>query len=227
LQTIQLKLPLNYTIKSINDLVEFKDGATIILNKNIETDLLSGKGRSYGIELLFKKKQGLLTGWLAYTYSRTKRKVNGDSPEETINFGRFFPSNVDKPHDITIVGTYQITRRLSFSANFTYSTGRPVTFPDSQYRIGRLGVANFRERNQGRTPDYHRLDVSITLEGNHRKSKKWEGSWTFSVYNLYSRDNAFSLFFRSELGGTLPQPFKLTVIGTAFPSLTYNFKFKG
>lgn len=223
--TIETSAEIYY--KSINDLVEFRDGATILLNKNIETDLLKGKGRSYGLELLVKKKQGLLTGWLSYTYSRTERKVSGPTPQETINFGQYFPANFDKPHDITMVGTYQLTRRVSLSTNFTYSTGRPVTFPDSQYRIGSLAVANFRERNQGRIPDYHRLDIALTLEGSHRKNKKWEGSWTFSIYNLYGRDNAFSVFFRSERSGTLPQAFKLSVIGNAFPSITYNFRFKG
>ena len=140
--------------------------------------------------------------------------------------GRFFPANFDKPHDFTVVATYQATRRISVSANFTYSTGRPFTLPNSQYRINRLAVANFPERNEGRIPDYHRLDLALTLDGNHRKNKNWEGSWTFSVYNFYGRDNAFSVFFRPELAGTIPKPFKLTVIGTAFPSLTYNFRFK-
>jgi len=213
--------------KTINNLVEFKNGAQIFLNKNIETDLLIGKGRSYGLELLAKKKQGLLTGWITYTYSRTERKVSGESLEESINFGRFYPANFDKPHDLTIVGNYKITRRLSLSANFTYSTGRPVSYPDSQYRIGNLAVANFRERNQGRIPDYHRLDLALTIEGSHKKNKKWEGSWTLSIYNFYGRDNAYSVFFRPERSGSLPTPFKLAVIGSAFPSLTYNFRFKG
>ncbi|MBE9512370.1 MAG: TonB-dependent receptor, partial [Bacteroidetes bacterium] len=155
--------------KKVNNLVEYKDGANLLLNETLEADLLEGKGRAYGLELQAKKKAGRLTGWASYVYSRSERKVNGEFDEEQINFGEYYPSNYDKPHNIKIVSNYRITRRWSFAVNFTYSTGRPFTAPYSKYRINsgillhNITVANFSQRNQYRIPDYHRLDISVTL----------------------------------------------------------------
>jgi hypothetical protein len=165
-----------------------------------------------------------MTGWIAYTYSRAERKVIGFNEEETINNGNYYPTYYDRPHDLSFTGHYQITRRWSFSANYIFMTGRPSTFPENKYIIDRFTVAGYGERNEYRIPDYHRLDISFTLAGNLKKSKKWDGSWTFSVYNLFARKNAYSVYFKAE-NGAVPQAYKLSVIGTAFPSITYNFKF--
>ena len=217
--------------KKINNLVEYKDGANLLLNETLEADLLEGKGRAYGLELQAKKKTGRLTGWGSYVYSRSERKVNGEFAEEQINFGEYYPSNYDKPHNVKIVSNYRITRRWSFAANFTYSTGRPFTAPYSQYRINSSGillhnktVAIFSQRNQYRIPDYHRLDISVTLGESHRKYRKWKGSWTFSVYNVYGRKNAYSVFFK-DVNEAPPMPYMLSILGVPFPSLTYNFTF--
>jgi hypothetical protein len=203
--------------------VEYKDGAELLLNRNIETELLEGSGRAYGLELMARKTMGKITGWASYTYSRTERLVDGEYPEERINGGKYFPSNFDKPHDLTLVGNIDFTKRLSFSANFTYSTGRPVTYPTSQYVVDGLLIVKYSDRNQYRIPDYHRLDLSFTLEWNHRRNKKWHGNYNFSIYNIYSRRNAYSVFFKAQ--GRNPQAFRLAVLGSAFPSFSYNFKF--
>ncbi len=217
--------------KKSSNLVEYKDGANLLLNETLEADLLEGKGRAYGIELQAKRKTGRLTGWTSYVYSRSERKVNGEFPEEQINFGEYYPSNWDKPHNLKIAGNYRITRRWSFATNFTYSTGRPFTAPYSQYRINSGGVllhnitvAIFSQRNQYRIPDYHRLDISVTLDESHRKYRKWKGSWTFSIYNVYGRKNAYSVFFK-DVNESIPMPYILSILGVPFPSLTYNFTF--
>jgi len=210
--------------KDITDLLEYKDGARLVLNKYIEEELIHGDGRAYGIEFFVRKKLGQLTGWVAYTYSRAERKVIGFDEEETINSGEYYPTYYDRPHDLSFTGHYQITRRWSFSANYIFMTGRPATFPENKYIIDRFTVAGYGERNKYRIPDYHRLDISFTLAGNLKRKKKWDGSWTFSVYNLFARKNAYSVYFKAE-NGAVPQAYKLSVIGTAFPSITYNFKF--
>lgn len=211
--------------KQTQNMVEYKDGANLFLNDLIETELLNAKGVAYGVELMTRKNRGNLTGWVSYTYSRSLRQAKGDTPEETVNQGKWYPSNFDKPHDFTLVGNYKFSRRLSLSTNFTYSTGRPITYPQSVYVIDGYSVAQFSDRNQGRIPDYHRLDISFTIEESLRRTKKWKGSWTFSVYNLYGRKNPYSVFFKPQYRGNQTQSYQLSVMGTVFPSITYNFKF--
>ncbi len=209
--------------KGTDNIVEYKDGAQLILNDNIETGLLNGIGRSYGLELFLKKKTGDLTGWLSYTYSRSLVQVVGAYDEEQINNGEWYSSNFDKPHDFTAVLVYKIDRDWSISGNFTYSTGRPVTYPAGKVRLEGYIFSYFNERNGLRVPDYHRLDFSITYKMPSRR-KLWGGEWKFSVYNVYGRKNAFSVFFRDQPGSP-PQPYKLSVLGIPFPSLSYSFKF--
>jgi hypothetical protein len=210
--------------KDIQNLVEYKDGAEILVNQQLETDLLNGNGRAYGAEFYLAKNMGRLTGWLSYTYSRTLRRVEGDFPEEQVNQGEWYPSNFDKPHDFTVVGNWQLTRRVRIGFNFTYNTGRPVTLPVGSYQVGEQAIANFSERNQYRIPDYHRLDISFSVDGNLKKKKKWDSSWTFAIYNLYGRNNPYSVFFVNDRGGSL-SAYQLSILGRPFPSVTYNFKF--
>jgi outer membrane receptor protein involved in Fe transport len=206
--------------KDIQNVIDYRDGATILLNETLESDLLQGTGRAYGVELLLRKNRGKLTGWIGYTYSRTERKFDQQSEGgETINNGEFFPSNYDKPHDLTFVMNYKASRRIVLNMNFSYSTGRPITTPVSKFQYGNLlSVLNFSDRNQFRVPDYHRLDLSVTLKGNLRKEKKINGEWVFSLYNVYGRKNPYSIYFNQE-----GSAFQLTILGSAFPSLTYNF----
>ena len=188
---------------------------------------MSAEGRAYGIELLVRKTLGRLTGWASYTLSKTERRTVTPFAEDQINQGSYYPADFDIPHNLTVATNYQITRRWRASANFVYNTGRPVSFPLTRYRINDVSVAYFAERNGFRIPDYHRLDLSVTLEGSNKRNKKWQGSWTFSIYNVYGRKNAYSVFF-----GTVPiqgfstlEAFKLTVVGVPFPAITYNFEF--
>ena len=211
--------------KVADNITDFKDGANLLLNESLETDLLQGDGESYGIEVLLKKKSGRLNGWASYTYSRSFRTIKSDIPLENVNLGREFSTNFDKPHDFTFALDYQISRRWNVATNFTYSTGRPVTAPESRYNFNGIGISNFVERNGFRIPDYHRLDVAFTTKTNLKKDKKWEGSWTFAIFNAYSRDNAFSVFFRNQDNNRIPRAFKLSILAQAFPSVTYNFKF--
>jgi len=209
--------------KDLDNIVEYIDGAELILSDHLETELLNGIGKSYGLEFYLKKKMGRLTGWVGYTWSRSKRQVIGAYPEEIINNGEWFPSNFDKPHDLTAVAEYWLGNNVKFSSVFTYSTGRPVTFPAAKFRYVNTQLAFYDNRNLNRGPDYHRVDVSFTFHFSSNK-RALKGDWVFSVYNLYGRKNAFSVFF-DALGGQPPQAYKLSILGIPFPSLSYSFKF--
>jgi hypothetical protein len=210
--------------KDIDNLVDYKDGADLVLNPTLETELIQGKGMAYGIELLVKRSKGKLNGWASYTYSRTLRKMEGTDRESTINKGNWFPSYYDKPHDLTLSGSYKATRRWTISSNFTYSTGRPFSVPENGFLFDGVLVGNYTERNNGRIPDYHRLDLAFTLDTSLKIKKLWESSWTFAVYNVYGRKNAYSVFFK-DTADARPTAYKLAILGAAFPSITYNFKF--
>lgn len=223
LQDNSIETSIEAYYKDIENIVEYKDGADLILNNHLETELLTGKGRAYGIEFFFKKKQGRLTGWFSYTYSRSQRQVVGPYPEERINNGEWYNSNFDKPHDMTAVTQYNVSDRVSFSTIFTYSTGRPVTYPSAKFEYFGEEIAYYDERNGNRAPAYHRLDASLTFSFNARR-KIWQGDWVLSVFNLYSRRNAFSVFF-DDVPGAPPQAYQLSILGTPFPSLSYSVKF--
>ncbi len=207
--------------KKSDRIVDYKDGATILLNETLDADLVQGEGQAYGVEFLFRKNRGKLTGWLGYTYSRSKRKFyNEQFEEETINGGELYPSNYDKPHDVSLVLNYKTSRRFSISLNFAYSTGRPITVPVSKFQYEDiLSVLNFSDRNQFRVPDYHRLDLSFTLKSKLKKDKLINGEWVLSLYNIYGRKNPYSVYF-SQRGNA----FQLSILGSIFPSLSYNFK---
>jgi hypothetical protein len=209
--------------KDVNNLLDFKGGADINMNPDIETEVLAGKGKAYGVECLIKKKQGKLTGWISYTYSRSFLKVDSEFESEKINNGDFFPTNFDKPHDLTVVSNYKFNRRLSISSNWTYSTGRPITYPVASYRLGSLKLLEYSDRNQYRIPDYFRWDISVKLEGNLKRNKLVHSSWIFSVYNLTGRDNVYSIFFNTY-GGDM-HGYKMSIFAQPIPTLTLNFRF--
>ncbi len=202
----------------IDQLYDFRDFAQLIVNEHIETELLAGIGRSYGAELSIKKKKGELNGWLSYTLSRSERQIEG------INRDDWYPSNFDKTHDVSLVMNYQPNRRNTLTINFSYFTGRPTTPPVGNYRTSNgLIVPIYSERNQFRIPDYHRLDVAYTLGKGYKKDKKIQTSWTISVYNVYARRNAFSVFF-TQAAFRQAQANKLAVLGSTIPSLTFNIE---
>ncbi|MES2731279.1 MAG: TonB-dependent receptor [Bacteroidota bacterium] len=216
--------------KRLDGLVDYRNGADLLLNETVETELVSGKGRAYGIELLVNKTKGRLTGWAGYTFSRTERLVKGSTLPETINQGHYYPANYDQPHKVNLVGVYEWNKKWTFSANFTYSTGRPITYPDGAYRLDGLFLPDYSSRNQDRIPDYHRLDLSATLTNPKKPGRKWESSWIFALYNVYARQNAYSIYFRPKVrygnfNSRQTEAIQLSILGTVFPSVTYHFKF--
>jgi len=211
--------------KDIDQLVEYKDIPDLLLNPFLETELLTGKGRIYGGELYVKKLKGVMTGWLSYAYSRSLRRVVGEFPETSINEGRWFPANFDQPHQINMATVFRLNKQHTVSFNFTYATGRPITAPIADYQVGNIIIPHYTDRNQLRIPDYHRLDFSYTLEPNIVKRKQFKSTLTFSIYNLYFRKNAFSIFYERQQDKFIPDAFRLAVLGTAFPSVTYSFRF--
>jgi len=208
--------------KWLHNLVDYKTGSQLILNKAIEQDVLQGKGKAYGIEFLIRKTKGKLNGWFSYTYSRTLIQLASEFPGEQINRGKYFPTSYDKPHDISLVSNYKVTRRYSFSLNFVYTTGRPITYPVGQYYFGGGYKINYSDRNQFRIPDYIRLDAGVNVEGNHKIKKIASGFWSFSVYNLLGRDNPYSIYFKAEEG--VVKGYKLSIFGSPIPTVTYTFK---
>lgn len=210
--------------KKIENILDFKDGARLILNQQIETDLLQGKGNAYGVETQLTKSLGRLTGSIGYTYSRSLRTIQGPTASESINNGKEYPSNFDQPHVFNLTWKYNISKRYFFTGNFTYRTGRPVTTPLSGFTVDNISVSNFSDRNEYRIPDYHRLDIALVLEGSHKRKKLFDGTWTLSVFNVYGRKNPFTIFFKEASNGTLI-PYQLSIIGTALPSITYSVKF--
>jgi hypothetical protein len=216
--------------KKLQNMIEYKNGAQLLMNNHIETDLLLANGYSYGLEFLAKKNAGRLNGWISYTYSRTFRKADSELSDDKINNGKYYPSVYDKPHDLSVVMNYKISRRWRFSGNFVFSSGRPITLPEQKYDIGGNQVVIYSDRNKYRMPPYHRMDVSITLDENLRIKRMWKGSWTFSVYNFYGRKNPYSVFYRKDASVQSTNPsqysiYKLSIIGVPVPSITYNFKF--
>jgi hypothetical protein len=216
--------------KKYDNLVDYKNGASLFMNKLLETSLLNGNGMAYGIEFLVKKTMGKLTGWGGYTYSRSLIRTSGKFPDETINNGDYYPTFYDKPNDLTIAMNYQLTRRWRVSGNFLYSTGRPATYPETSYPYNGSELVYYSDRNKYRLPDYHRLDLSVSIDGNLKKYKRWKSSWTFSVINVYGRKNVFSAFYAKDTPSAandyrIFSLYKLAIIGRPFPSLTFNFNF--
>jgi hypothetical protein len=210
--------------KNIQNVLDFKDGASLIMNRKIETALLPGKAIAYGVEVSGSKVKGRLQGMVNYTYSRSLRKVDGLRENEKINSGEYYASNSDQPHVTNLNFRYGVSRRHFFSGNFTYHTGRPMSAPRDGYIIDNNVISDFSERNKFRIPDYHRLDLAFIIEGNHKRKKLWDGTWTISFYNIYARKNAYSVFYDEDPVTKKLEPYKLTVIGTVIPSLSYGFK---
>jgi len=209
--------------KTIENTTDYKNGAELLLNHHLETDVISARGKAYGVEAMIKKSAGRLNGWISYTYSRTFLQTKSEFESETINDGEWYPSNYDKPHAVNLIGNYKVSRRFNFSLNTVYSTGRPITLPVAKYEIGGTSRIFYSERNQYRIPDYFRIDASLNIEGNHKIRKLAHSSLTLAVYNLTGRHNAYSVFFTSENG--VIKGYKMSVFAQAIPTITYNFRF--
>jgi hypothetical protein len=210
---------------------DFIDGASPLLNNSPETILLNGSARSYGLEFMVKKGEGRFTGWISYTLSKAERKTPGINGGRGINNGEYYATNYDKPHNLAVTANYKLSEKWSFSANFIFQSGRPITYPESKYTFNGLSVPEYSERNAHRLPAYHRLDVSATLKG--KESKRLKSQWVFGIYNIYNRQNAANITFREsviinnnnyEVGTGINKAYKLTYFGIV-PSVSYEFKF--
>jgi hypothetical protein len=203
--------------KYLQNQIDYKDGAEINTVSDVESVLLYGIGRAYGLEFLLKKKEGRLTGWIGYTLSKTERKIEG------INENNWYNARQDRTHDISVVGIYDLNSKWSISGVFVYNTGDAVTYPTGKYTIQGQTLYQYAARNANRMPAYHRLDFSATYEKN--KTKRMHGSWNFSLYNVYGRENAFRISFKDDPN----DPTRTQIIRTALfkwvPSVTYQFKF--
>lgn len=218
-----LELSLEGYYKTSKNILDYKVGANILLNENLETELLQGEGKAYGVELLIKKSIGRLNGWIGYTYSRSFIKLDSEFNDEKVNNGAYFPTNFDKPHDFSIVMNYKFTHRYSFSSNFVYQTGRPITYPIGKYTYNGAEYTLYSDRNKFRIPDYYRLDVGLNIEGNHKIKKLAHSFWNISIYNLLGRNNPYSIFFVTKEGQI--KAYQTSIFAVPIPTITYNFKF--
>lgn len=219
--------------KDIQNRIDYIDGANLIANDAIETVILNGEARAYGLELLLRKNEGKFQGWLAYTLSKSEQRTpgrvsnvdNGRSNLETgINFGEWYNTPYDKTHDISLFASYDLNEKWSFNTNFVYQTGQPTNYPVGQFEFQGLAVPYYGLRNQERLPDYHRVDVSATLTPRKNKNRNFKGEWVFSVYNLYNRRNAASINFRRNVDTGVNEAVRTSIFGVV-PAVTYNFKF--
>jgi outer membrane receptor for ferrienterochelin and colicin len=216
--TLEASIEAYYKI--VNNEIDFKDHAQLLLNQKIEGELRFGKAKSYGVEFMLRKQEGKLTGWLSYTWARAFRKIN------EINDGLEYPASYDKPHNVSVVLSYNITKRINLSVNWIYASGAAATFPTGRYEYNNVIVPVYSERNTYRMPDYHRLDVGATLQlGKNKPEKKFFSELNVSVYNVYNRKNAWMISFEPDQNDpNTIQAYKYYLF-PILPSVTYNFHF--
>jgi hypothetical protein len=208
--------------KKANNIVEYKDGANFISSPQIETEVLQGEQKAYGIELLMKKNAGKLSGWLSFTYARSLIRVDGENFWEQINQGNWYPANYDIPFSVNGVMNLRANRRLSVSSNIVYHTGRPITYPVTMFQLGDKRYISYSGRNEYRIPDYFRMDLSVNLEGNLKARKIGHSYWMLNIYNLTGRKNAYSVFFKNEDGKI--KGYKMSIFSRPIVTLSWNFK---
>ena len=211
--------------KEIKNRIDYIDGADLIGNNAIEQVILNGEAKAYGLELLFRKNEGRFKGWLAYTLSKSEQKTAGrTSTELGINNGNWYNTPYDKTHDISFTGNYELNKKWNFNANFLFQTGQPTTYPNAQYEYNNITIPNYSNRNEFRLPSYHRLDISANYTPKPDKTKGWQASWVFGIYNLYNRRNAASISFSENRDTGANEALRLSIFGI-IPSVSYNFKF--
>jgi hypothetical protein len=219
--TIETSVEVYY--KRLSDYLDYRSGATLVLNHHIETDVINTKGKAYGVELFIRKNTGKANGWISYTYSRTFLRQDDPNLGQPVNNGNYYPANHDKPHSVNFIGNYRFSHRFSVSLNITYSTGRPITLPIGKYYYAGSERVLYSDRNAYRIPDYFRSDFSVNIDGNHKVNQKTHNSFTIGVYNLTGRQNAYSTYFTSQ-GGTI-SGYKLSIFATPVPFINYNIRF--
>lgn len=229
-----VELSVEVFCKRLTNVNDFKGGTTLLLNRYPETAVLQGDGFARGLEVYVRKNAGLLTGWISYTYSQTRFLIDNPFADASVNNGRYYPAPYDKPHILNAILNYKLTSRISVSANGVYASGRPVTYPTAKIYVGNRIVPYFTDRNQSRLPDYIRCDLGLTINGLRDSSRpagkrRFESDWSVSVYNVLARRNAYSVYVQTP---TLyaeyynrVNAYKLSVLGSAIPSVSYNFRF--
>jgi len=211
--------------KTIDNRIDYIDGADLIANNAIEQVILNGEARAYGLEVLFRKNEDRFKGWLAYTLSKSEQRTPGRTNEETgINNGEWYRTAFDKTHDISLTTSYELNKKWTFNSNFLFQTGQPATFPNGQYQYNDLIIPSFEIRNSSRLPSYHRFDISANYNPNPQSTKRWKSEWVFGIYNIYNRRNAASISFRENRISGNNEAVRLAIFGIA-PSVSYNFKF--
>lgn len=211
--------------KKVKNRLDYIDGADLIANNAIEQILLKGESRAYGLEILARKNEGKLNGWISYTLSRSEQRTPGRNANEVgINNGNWYKTGWDKLHNISVTGSYELNDKWTFGSIFTLQSGQPVTYPNGKYEYAGITVPSYAARNEDRLPAYHRLDVSATLVPTKNKDRNWYGEWVFGIYNIYSRKNAASISFRQNEDSRNNEAVRLSIFGIV-PSVSYNFKF--
>lgn len=221
----------NYTLevesyyKKVKNRLDYIDGADLIANNNIEQVVLNGQMKSYGLELMLRKNTGKLNGWVSYTISRSLQQTPGRTPNEIgINNGDWYRSAYDKLHNLAVTASYNYNKKWTFGANFTLQSGQPVTFPNGKYFYQGVAIPSYGLRNENSLPAYHHLDIAATYVPKPEKNKGWQGEWVFSIYNIYSRENAASINFQQNETSGQNEAIRLSIFGIV-PSVSYNFKF--
>ncbi|WP_367768253.1 TonB-dependent receptor [Flavobacterium sp. WC2421] len=221
----QYSLELETYYKEVQNRLDYIDGADLIANKSIEQIILNGQLRSYGLEIMIRKNEGKLNGWISYTLSKSEQQTPGRSEGELgINNGKWYNSVYDKTHNLAITSTYTLNQKWSFGANFALQTGQPASYPKGQYQYLGITVPSYGLRNENRLPAYHHLDVSATLTPVKNNNRNWKGEWVFSIYNIYNRKNAASINFRQNNETGNNEAVKTSIFGIV-PAVSYNFKF--
>lgn len=211
--------------KNTDNRIDYIDGSDLIGQNTIETEILNGESRAYGLELLLRKNEGQFTGWIAYTFSKSEQRTpGGNAGGLGINNGEWYNTPYDRTHDISISGAYKLDDKWSFGTNLVFQTGRPVTYPNGQYEYEGISVASYAARNSDRLPAYNRLDVSVNYKPNRKPSNRFKGEWVLGIYNVYNRKNAASISFGQNFETGANEATRTAIFGIV-PSLTYNFKF--
>ncbi|MDN3677657.1 TonB-dependent receptor [Flavobacterium paronense] len=211
--------------KKIQNRMDYIDGADLVANEAIEQVVLNGKMRSYGLELMLRKNEGKLTGWISYTLSKSEQQTPGRNSSETgINSGKWYSSAYDKLHNLAVTSSYTLNKKWSFGANFILQSGQPVTYPNGQYTYQDILVPSYGLRNENRLPVYHHLDISATLTPHSNEKRSWKSEWVFSIYNVYNRKNAASINFKQNADTGNNEALRTSIFGMV-PSVSYNFKF--
>jgi len=219
----QYEASIEVYYKTSQNTVQYKDGAQLLLNPYIESALLNARGRAYGFEFSFTKNTGRFTGQVNYTYSKSQVQVITAFPSEIVNGGSYYPSDIDRPHNLAIIGKIKLGFGWTFSSNFVFTSGRPATYPDGNYSFNGTLVTNYSKRNMDRLPAYHRLDAGFSYVSKRYAEQKKYSLWNISFYNIYMHQNAYSIYFKRD--GTRLFSYQLSVIGGLIPSITWNYNF--